>query len=90
MKEKIPLKYECLDRFQDIVKNCKDDNASKLLIEMFDLIRYQMEEIKNQRMEIITFKHEKAWNHYHCGVDQYDKDQKNCVDKPKKSGNMSC
>ena len=64
MKEHIPLKYECLDRFQEIVKKCTDDDVAKLLIEMFDLIRYQMNEIKNQRMEIISFKHKEEWKRY--------------------------
>ena len=90
MKEHIPLKYECLDRFQDVVKQCKDDNAAKLLIEMFDLIRYQMEQIKDQRMEIIAFKHKKAWTHYDRPLDQYDTEQRKYIDKPPKSGNMSC
>jgi hypothetical protein len=90
MKEHIPLKYECLDRFQDVVKNCKDDIASKLLIEMFDLIRYQMQEIQNQRMEIIAYKHQKAWTHYDRPMDEYDTKQRKYIDKPEKSGNMSC
>lgn len=90
MKEHIPLKYECLDRFQDVVKKCKDDDAAKLLIEMFDLIRYQMDQIKDQRMEIIAFKHKKAWTHYDRPLDQYDTEQRKYVDKPPKSGNMSC
>ena len=90
MKEHIPLKYECLDRFTDIVKNCTDDPAAKLLIEMFDLIRYQMEEIKNQRIEIIAYKHQKAWTHYDRPLNEYDTEQRKYIDKPEKSGNMSC
>jgi hypothetical protein len=90
MKEHIPLKYECLDRFQDIVKNCADNNAAKLLIEMFDLIRYQMKQIQDQRMEIIGLKHKEAWKHYDRPLDQYDSEQRKYIDKPPKSGNMSC
>lgn len=90
MKEKIPLKYECLDRFPDVIKKCTDEDASKLLAEMFDLIRYQMQEMTQQRMQIIAFKHEKAWKHYDRDVDEYDTDQRKYVDKPPKSGNMSC
>lgn len=86
----IPLKYECLDRFPDIVKQCTDDSAAKLLIEMFDLIRYQMQQITDQRMEIIAFKHKRAWTHYDRSPDQYDTEQRKYVDKPAKSGNMSC
>jgi hypothetical protein len=90
MKEHIPLKYECLDRFPDVVKKCKDDTAAKLLIEMFDLIRYQMEEIKNQRMEIIAYKHKNAWTHYDRPLNEYDTEKRKYVDRPAKSGNMSC
>jgi len=90
MKEHIPLKYECLDRFPEVVKNCTDDSAAKLLIEMFDLIRYQMEEITQQRMKIVAFKHEKAWKHYDRPMEEYDTEQRRYVDKPAKSGNMSC
>lgn len=90
MKEHIPLKYECLDRFQETVKNCSDNNAAKLLIEMFDLIRYQMNEIKDQRMEIIGLKHKEAWKHYDRPLDQYNTEKRAYVDKPSKSSNMSC
>lgn len=90
MKNKIYLKYECLDRYSDIISKCSDHDAKELLIEMFDLIRYQMDQIKNQRMEIIAFKHQKAWTHYDRPLDQYDTEQRKYVDKPPKSGNMSC
>lgn len=90
MKEHIPLKYECLDRFQDVIKSCTDDNAAKLLIEMFDLIRYQMNEIKDQRMTIIGLKHKESWKHYDRPMEEYDTAKRTYVDKPAKSGNMSC
>ena len=90
MKQHIPLKYECLDRYADVMSKCNDDNVKQLLVQMFDLIRYQMEEIKHQRMEIIAFKHQKAWTHYDRPIDQYDTEQRKYVDKPPKSGNMSC
>jgi hypothetical protein len=76
MKDKIPLKYECLDRFSEIVKKCTDDDVAKLLIEMFDLIRYQMDQITEQRMKIVAFKHDKAWKHYDRPLDEYDIDTK--------------
>lgn len=86
MKEKIPLKYECLDKFPDAVKNCKDDEMAKLLIEMFDLIAYQMNQIKEQRIEIVGLKHQQAWKRYDLPADRFV----SSVDKPPKSGNMSC
>lgn len=90
MKEKIPLKYECLDRFQEVSKRCSDDEAAKLLIEMFDLIIYQMNEIKLQRMEIIGLKHKMFWKHYDRPAAEYDSTKRHYIDKPSKSGNMSC
>ena len=90
MKEKIPLKYECLDRFSDVVKNCSDNTAAKLLVEMFDLIIYQMHEIKTQRIDIVGMKHKIAWNHYDRPISEYDSITRQYVDRPAKSGNISC
>lgn len=86
MKEKIPLKYECLDKFSDIVKNCTDNEASKLLMEMFDLVVYQMNQIKEQRIEIVGLKHKQSWKRYDLPDSQFV----STVDKPSKSDNMSC
>lgn len=90
MKEKIPLKYECIDRFASVVKKCTDDDAAKLLVEMYDLILYQMNEIKNQRIDIVGIKHKIAWNHYDRPLDEYDSSKRAYIDRPAKSGNMSC
>jgi hypothetical protein len=56
MKEHIPLKYECLDRYSDVISKCSDNEAKQLLVEMFELIRYQMTEIQHQRTTIIAQK----------------------------------
>jgi hypothetical protein len=69
MKETSPLKYAYIDRFTDIVKNCKDDDAAKLIIELHDLIIYQKDMIKQQRIEIISLKHKEAWKRYDKGND---------------------
>ncbi len=90
MKERIRPKYECLEGLSDKIKSCTDQNIATLLIEMYDLIIYQMNEIRDQRMEIIAFKHKEAWKHYDRPTDQYDTEKRAYVDKPPKSGNMSC
>ena len=90
MKHQIPLKYACLDKFIEIVKDCKDDNIARYLIELRDLITYQMEIIREQRMEIIASKHSEAWKHYDKPIENYDPTIRKYVDKPPKSGNMSC
>lgn len=83
MKEKIPLKYECLDRLGEVIKKCSDDDAVQLLKEMFDLIVYQMNEIKNQRIEIVSMKHQRSWKHH-------EKKDLTTVDNPPKSDKMIC
>jgi hypothetical protein len=90
MTDKIPLKYSCIDRFSSVLKKCIDDDAAKLLIEMYDLILYQMNEIKKQRMDIIGMKHKIAWNHYDRPISEYDSSTRQYVDRPAKSGNISC
>lgn len=90
MKDNIPLKYECLDNFSQKVKSCADPYITQLLLDMYDLIIYQMSEIKTQRMEIIAFKHKDAWKHYDRPMEEYDTNKRMYIDKPAKSGNMSC
>jgi hypothetical protein len=85
-KETAPLKYGCIDNLQQIVKNCQDDNAAKLIMELYDLIVYQKDMIKQQRIEIIGLQHKQAWKRY----DLPDSKFIPSVDKPAKSGNMSC
>lgn len=90
MKEHIPLKYECLDKYGTILLKCQDKEVKQLLVQMFDLITYQMEQIRDQRMEVVALKHKAAWTHYDRPLDQYDPEQRKYIDKPPKSGNMSC
>lgn len=90
MKEHIPLKYECLDRYPEILSNCKEDDTKLLLVQMFDLITYQMHQITDQRMTIVGLKHQDAWKHYDRPLEEYDIEKRAYVDKPSKSGNMSC
>lgn len=90
MKQHIPLKYECLDKYPIILSKCTDKEAKQLLIEMFELISYQMHEIKDQRMTIVSLKHKEAWKHYDRPVEEYSTTERKYVDKPPKSGNMSC
>jgi hypothetical protein len=64
MKEKIPLKYACLDRFDEVYNSCQDDMVKTLLTDLRELIYYQMNQIKDQRMVIVAFTHKEAWKHY--------------------------
>jgi hypothetical protein len=85
MKNNIPLKYECLDRFDEIYKSCNDQYIKSLLDDLKDLIFYQITEINNQRSQIIAIKHKYAWRNY-----EKPETTTLSVDKPQKSGNMSC
>jgi hypothetical protein len=86
MKETAPLKYNCLDGLSDKIKSCSDPKIASLLIDMYDLIIYQMNQIKEQRIEIIGLQHKEAWKRYDLPESSF----KSYVDKPPKSGNMSC
>lgn len=91
MKEQIPLKYACLDFFTDIVTKCKDDDIAKYLIELRDLITYQMKIIHDQRMEIVAIKHKDAWKHYDKPWDSYNSETRQYSNRPPKiNNNESC
>lgn len=64
MKEQIPLKYACLDQFDSVLQQCENKNISNYLLSLKDLIIYQMQIIKEQRMEIVAFTHSKSWDMY--------------------------
>jgi hypothetical protein len=90
MKHHIPLKYECLDDFGKVYQLCEQQEVKNLLLDLRELIQYQMEQIRDQRTEIISFKHKNAWKHYDRPIDEYNTETRSYVDKPAKSGNMSC
>lgn len=85
MKQHLPLKYECLDKFQEIYSKCQEESTRSLLDDLKELIHYQMREITNQRSQIVAIKHKYAWRNY-----EKPEIVEDAVDKPKKSGNMSC
>jgi len=97
MKEKIPLKYACMDEIDSNIHFCKTHDPSfgysqlgRHLEELKELIIYQMQLIKEQRMEIVALKHGKSWQHYDKPIENYDPTTRKYIDKPAKSGNMSC
>lgn len=88
MTKHLQLKYNCLDKYSEVLAKCENEEVKLLLVEMFDLIAYQMAQIIDQRMSIIAFKHKKAWNHYDRSLDQYDTEKRKYLDKPEKSDNI--
>lgn len=79
-----------MDDIPEIIKQCNNQKAIDLINNMQELIFYQMQEIRDQRTEIISIKHKQSWTHYDKPIDQYDPSTRKYVDKPPKSGNMSC
>lgn len=64
MKEHIPLKYECMDKFEQVLSTCEDQNVRQLMIDLRDLILFQMREMMQQRAEIVAIKHKQSWKQY--------------------------
>ncbi len=62
MKERLPHKYDCMDNVQGVLKSCSDNDAKNLIKDLCDLIIYQKDTIKQQRVEIIALKHRQVWD----------------------------
>ena len=73
---KISLKYACIDRMPEVIKKCVDDDAKCLINELHDLIIYQINTIKHQRLEIISLKHKEAWKRYDKDINPPDSNMK--------------
>jgi len=82
------FKYEPMspDKIKLIMEAYKHEQVYDYIMELYELINYQKEIINQQRVEIISFKHKEAWKRYDLPENKF----KESVDKPPKSGNMSC
>ena len=60
------LKYEPMSqsKIDTILEAYKHEQVLDYIKELWGLISYQKEIINEQRMEIIAFRHKKAWQHY--------------------------
>jgi hypothetical protein len=86
------FKYEPMspDKVKLIMEAYKNEQVYDYIMELYELINYQKDIINQQRVEIIGLKHKSAWKHYDRPIEEYDTDKRSYVDKPSKSGNMSC
>ena len=86
------LKYEPMDlsKVNSILTQYKGQPVLDYIIELYKLIEYQKQRIFQQEKQIIALKHTEAWKHYDKPFDSYDPATRKFVDKPPKSGNMSC
>jgi|688.fasta_scaffold83292_8 hypothetical protein len=86
------FKYEPMspDKVKLIMEAYKNEQVYDYIMELYELVNYQKDIINQQRVQIIALKHKEAWKHYDRPLDQYNTEQRKYVDRPDKSGNMSC
>lgn len=60
------LKYEPMssDKIKTIMEAYKNEQVYDYIQELYELINYQKDIIKQQRIEIIGLKHKEAWKRY--------------------------
>lgn len=82
------FKYEPMspDKIRLIMEAYKNEQVYDYILELYELITYQKDIINQQRVEIIALKHQESWKRYDLPEEKF----KVSVDKPPKSGNMSC
>jgi hypothetical protein len=66
MSQVNPLRYEPMspDKVKLILEAYKHEQIYEYILELYDLINYQKDIIKQQRIENIGLKHKQAWKHY--------------------------
>jgi flagellar biosynthesis chaperone FliJ len=86
------FKYEPLNdsKVNQILTEYSGQPVLDYIKELYRLIEYQRDLINKQEKQIIAFKHHEAWKHYDKPIENYDPKIRKYVDKPPKSGNMSC
>ena len=88
----IPI-YKFMDNFLLLYDSITDEEVKSLLLEMKEIIFYQMQEIRKQRAENIYIKHKYAWRRYDKPIEDYDPTTRkyksntniNDISKPNKS-----
>lgn len=86
------FKYDPVDisKVNNILTQYKGQPVLEYIIELYKLIEYQKQRLSEQEKQIIALKHTEAWKHYDKPMDSYDSSTRQYIDKPPKSGNMSC
>ena len=84
----IQLKYEPMSdsTINKILTQYKNEDILDYVKELWNLINYQRKLISEYNKEIVALKHKEAWKRYDLQDDKF----KISIDKPPKSGNMSC
>jgi hypothetical protein len=84
----IELKYEPMSHstINKILIQYKNHDILNYIKELWNLIDYQRKLISDYNKEIIALKHKEAWKRYDLPESKFIPS----IDKPTKSGNMSC
>lgn len=86
------FKYDPVDisTVNNMLTQYKGQPVLDYIIELYKLIEYQRQRLSEQEKQIIALKHTEAWKHYDKSIEKYDTSTRKYLDKPPKSGNMSC
>jgi hypothetical protein len=86
------FKYDPVDisTVNNTLTQYKGQPVLDYIIELYKLIEYQRQRLSEQEKQIIALKHTEAWQHYDKSLESYDPSTRKYLDKPPKSGNMSC
>lgn len=74
----------------DILTKYKNHEIIHYISDLYNLIEYQRKVIADQNKTIVSLRHKVAWEQYDKPIEHYDPSVRKFVDKPPKSGNMSC
>lgn len=82
------FKYEPMspDKVKLIMEAYKNEQVYDYIMELYELINYQKDMIKQQRVEIIALKHKEAWKRYDLPESRFTDE----ANKPQRTDSMGC
>jgi len=86
------LKYDPVNPLivNEILTKYENHEIVNYISDLYNLIEYQKKLITDQNKTIVALRHKIAWEQYDKPIENYDPSIRKYVDKPPKSGNMSC
>lgn len=82
------FKYEPMspDKVKLIMETYKNEQVYDYIMELYELVNYQKDMIKQQRVEIIALKHKEAWKRYDLPESRFTDE----TNKPQRTDSMGC
>lgn len=82
------FKYEPMspDKVKLIMESYKHEQVYDYIMELYELINYQKDMIKQQRVEIIALKHKEAWKRYDLPESKFV----DSTNKPPRTDSLGC